>query len=172
MDASTLKTLIRTAFASVEYPGDRCLRGSNEGNEPFEVEQAFAGKRDRDIIDPTFLDQQSTALCFFSDEAFRYFLPAYMIADVDDRLVDVSVAFHLCHGLGDLAKSERVNPRRYGERTWFESARHKFAVFDRAQAAAIVSFLEFKLERDECMRTEIEEALRNYWHLRSAGAPV
>ncbi len=40
----TLKALIREAFADVEYPGDWCLRDSDEGEEPALVEREFTGK--------------------------------------------------------------------------------------------------------------------------------
>ncbi len=172
MDAETVKTLIRDAFSGVEYPGDWCLRGSNEGDEPYLLEKEFADKNDWRSLDPSFLDQApdgySSALSFFSDEAFRFFLPAYLIADIDGRLASATPVFHLTHGLEDRAKTEMVNPRRYGERTWFESASHKFAVFDPAQAAAIVAYLEFRREANEFERVAIDQALENYWRHRTA----
>jgi hypothetical protein len=76
----------------------------------------------------------------------------------------------LTHGLGDAAKSEPVNPRRYGARTWFESASHKLAVFDRAQAAAVVAYLEYKRDREDCDREAIEQALANFWRGKARGA--
>ncbi len=159
MNAEAMKALIRQAFSGMEYPGDWCLRGSNEGDEPYLLEKEFTGKNDWRSLDPAFLDQApkgySSALSFFSDEAFRFYMPAYLIADIDGHLADTRPAFHLSHGLGDQAKTEKVNPRRYGERTWFESACHKFAMFDRAQAAAIVAYLEFKRESDEFERMAI-----------------
>jgi hypothetical protein len=70
-DKEKIKDQIRTAFATVEYPGDSCLRGSNEGDEPFLVEQDFKGKTDWRTLDPEFIDQApdgfSSALSFFSD---------------------------------------------------------------------------------------------------------
>ena len=33
LDRETIKAEIREAFASLEYPGDWCLRGSNEGQD-------------------------------------------------------------------------------------------------------------------------------------------
>lgn len=60
--------------------------------------------------------------------------------------------------------------RRYGERTWFEDASHKLAVFDKAQAAAIVAYLDFKREADEFERETIDQALANFWRRRAAGA--
>lgn len=92
-----------------------------------------------------------------------------MIADIDGRLESANPVFYLTHGLTDSARSEKVNPRRYGERTWFESASHKMAVFDQAQAAAIVAYLEFKREADEFERESIDQALANFWRRRAAG---
>ena len=70
------------AFAAVEYPGDWCLRDSNEGDEPHLLEKEFAGKCDWRTLDPAFLDRApggyASALSFFSDEAFRFYLPAYI----------------------------------------------------------------------------------------------
>ena len=66
---------------------------------------------------------------------------------------------------------ETPNPRRYGERTWFEHARHKFAMFNAREVAAIVSYLRYKLTTDEVTgyeKTRINEALENYWTARAA----
>jgi hypothetical protein len=174
VDAEAAKAMIRSAFAGVEYPGDWCLRGSNEGDEPYLLEQEFKGKTDWSTLDPVFLDRApdgyATALSFFSDEAFRFYLPAYLIADIDGRLKSTHPVFHLTHGLTDSGGEVKVNPRRYGERTWFEEASHKLAVFDKAQAAAIVAFLEFKSEADEFERENIRQALANFWRRRATAA--
>ena len=142
-DKEHIKALIRNAFAATEYPGDWCLRGSSEGEEPFLLEREFRGKSDRWSLDPAFLDQApdgfATALCFFSDEAFRFYLPAYLLADLDGHLRSANPVFNLCHGLDDSSRNKRINPRRYRERTWFEDCCHRFAMFTREQAAAIVA---------------------------------
>ena len=171
IDKESIIALITEVFAAVEYPGDWCLRGGNEGDEPLLVEQEFKGKTDWRILDPAFLDQApggyASALSFFSDEAFHFFLPAYMIADIRGQLDRPNPVFHLTHGLDDSSCTERVNPRRYGERTWFEEARHKFAMFTREEATAIVAYLTFKRDRNEFERREIDEALKNYWRARA-----
>ena len=165
--AEAVKAAIRGAFAEVEYPGDWCLRGGNEGEEPYLLEADFKGKSDWTTLDPAFIDRApdgyGTALSFFSDEAFRFYLPAYLIADIDGRLAQHDPSFQLTHGLDDASRNARVNPRRYGERTWFEQSRHKFAMFTHAQAAAIVAYLKLRRDRDEASRAAIEQALRNYW---------
>jgi hypothetical protein len=172
MQSDEIKELIGRAFATVERPGDWALRGSNEGDEPYRVEQEFRGKDDWRALDPAFLDQApgglSSALSFFSDEAFRYFLPAYLVADLEGKLESVDPVFHLCHGLDDASRAEKVNLRRYGERTWLDEKRHKFAVFTREEATAIVAFLRYRAEHDEVSRDQIREAIRNYWGERTA----
>ncbi|MDR1350534.1 MAG: hypothetical protein LBJ59_07140, partial [Zoogloeaceae bacterium] len=173
-DAEEIKAASRGAYAEVEYPGDWCLRGSNEGNEPYLLEQEFKGKTDWRALDAAFLDRVpdgfASALSFFSDEAFRFYLPAYLIADIDGQLDSSNPVFHLTYGLTDSARTERTNPRRYGARTWFEDASHKLAIFNKAQAAAIVAYLEFKHEADEFAQENIDQALANFWRRRASKA--
>ncbi len=172
-DPKAVKSQIRAAFSEVPFPGDWCLSGSNEGNEPILLEQEFKGKSDWRTLDPEFIDEApagyATALCFFSDEAFRFYLPAYLIADIDGRLGCHDPLFHLTHGLTDKDRGRRVNPLRYGDRTWFEEQQHKFAVFNPAQAMAIIAYLRLKREIDELQRDAIDQALANYWLRRTGG---
>ena len=112
-DKETVKQQIRAAFTRVEYPGDWCLRGSNEGDEPLWVERDFKGKTDWRTLEPGFIDQSpdglASALSFFSDEAFHFYLPAYLIADLDGNLERSDPVFHLTHGLGAASRRERIN---------------------------------------------------------------
>jgi Family of unknown function (DUF6714) len=173
-DSEALKAQIRKAFADVDYPGDWCLRRSDEGIEPYSLEEEFRGKRDKEALDAEFVDMApdglSSALSFFSDEAFRFYLPAYLIADIDGKLQRVDPIFFLLHGLDESTSKERVNPARYGDRTWFDVARYKFAMFTRDQARAIFAYLRFGWQKEVCpeSRKEISEALRNYWLERAA----
>jgi hypothetical protein len=165
--ADTVKAQIVAAFAHVEYPGDWCLRDSNEGDEPYLLEQEFKGKTDWRILDAEFIDQApsgfGSALSFFSDEAFHFYLPAYLIADIDGLLERTNPSFHLCLGLDDESRNERINPRRYGERTWLDEAKYKFSIFNDAEATAIVSYMTFIREHDEFNQQLIDQALKNYW---------
>ncbi|HVT41171.1 MAG TPA: DUF6714 family protein [Gemmatimonadaceae bacterium] len=171
MDREALKELIRQAFANVERPGNWALRGGNEGDEPFLVEQEFSDKSDWRALDPAFLEQApsgySSALSFFSDEAFRYFLPAYLIADLDGALDRADPLFHLTHGLSDAVRNTKLNERRFGDRTWFDARQHQFSVFSAWEAKAIVEYLRYKLDVVEFNREEITGALSNYWLARA-----
>lgn len=170
--AQRVKAAIVAAFSNVEYPGDACLRGSNQGDEPYLLEDEFRGKADWKSLDAAFLDRApdgfGTALSFFSDEAFRFYLPAYLIADIDGKLQQHDPTFQLTHGLDDATREQKVNPRRYGDRTWLDAQRHRFSTFSKEQAAAIVEYLLLRRERDAIDEPAIDQALRNYWNGRIA----
>lgn len=170
----TVKAQIREAFAASHYPGDHRLRGSDEGYEPFDLEREFRGRRDWQSLSPDFIDRApkglATALTFFSHEAFRFYLPAYLIADIDGRLESSDPVFHLIHGLERSSANETVNPRRFGNKTWREYATQRFAGFTAKQVAAIVAYLTFKRDLNNTAastRREIDDALRGYWHKRA-----
>jgi hypothetical protein len=161
---------IAAAFARVPYPGDHCLRNSGEGDEPHLLEEEFKGKSDWRTLDSKFLDQApdgyATALSFFTHEAFRFYLPAYLIADLRGQLQRADPVFYLTHGLDESSRAVLINPNRYGEQTWLDYARERFAAITRDQAQAIVSYLKWKRDTDSFGRTNIEEALDSYWSAR------
>ena len=164
---SELKEKITKAFANVEFPGDKDLRGSSLGDEPFLLEEDFRGKADWKSLSPEFLDQApdgySSALSFFSDKAFRFYIPAYMIADVNKLLSRADPEFHLWHGLTDDTKDEVINERLYGRETWFDYQKRKFSLFDPLQADAVIAFLRYCHPNSP---EQIEQALNNYWMVR------
>lgn len=126
MSPEDVKNQIAHAFADGEYPGDQRLAGSIEGDEPALLASEFRGKTDWRALDAAFLDAApdgfSSALSFYSDEALRFYLPAYLLASIDERLESVEPVFHLIRGLTNASRDELVNPRRYGDRTWFRCA--------------------------------------------------
>lgn len=170
MGPAGLEDVIAAAFAGVEHPGDGCLLRGVEGEEPHLVQLAFAGKTDWRGLEASFLDQApdgySSALNFLSEAAFRFYLPAYLIADIGGGLSSVDPVFHLTFGLTDAERLTPVNPLRYGKKTWFEATSERLDGFDPTQAAAVVAYLQFASARDEFHRARIEEALRNYWQAR------
>lgn len=162
-----LKTLICTAFEDAVYPGDHRLRGSDEGVEPYLLENAFRGKRNWRALDPAFIDQApdgfASALSFFSNEAFRFYLPAYLIADIDSVLAHQSPVFHLTRGIDESSRAELINPRRYGNRTWFEHARDRFALFSNRESTAIVEYLRHR------GAMAVSNHIPDAWRTRNAG---
>ena len=188
-DKQQVIEMIQQAFQETEHPGDAFLQGSYEGCEPAEVTAPFKGVTHWTQVDSSILDPNYTALSFFSDGGFRHFLPAYLIADVNDQLQTADPAFHLTSGFYDrtvkvpacshtfdksIGKSGFVNPRRYGAMTWHDYARSKLAVFTREEAGAIVAYLEWKRDSDTfgIDREEIEAALEDFWRPRAKAAPT
>lgn len=188
-DKQNVIKLVEQAFRETEHPGDAFLQGSDEGCEPAESTAPFKGVTHWTQIDPSILDPNYTALSFFSDGAFRHFLPAFLIADLHGLLQTADPVFHLTNGFHDrsvtvpagsrafekvIGKSGFVNPRRYGAMTWHDYARAKLAVFTREEAAAVVAYLEWRQAQDEsgCDREEIDAALDSFWRLRAREAPT
>jgi len=181
--------LIEKAFGATPYPGDAFLQGSFEGCEPYDEVGAFVGKTDWSKLDSTMLDHHYCALSFFSEGGFRFFLPAYLIADLREELLTADPLFHLCHGFATVSAGVPVgpqtfrrnsggktllNPRRYGAMTWSDSARHRLSVFTREEAKAIVAYMIYKRERDSAGpdRARIDSALNEFWFDRAESAPT
>ena len=187
-DKAQVAKIIREAFHETSHPGDAFLQGSMEGCEPGEAVAPFKGLAGWQDADPSTLDSSYTALSFFSEGAFRYFLPAFLIADLEERLQTADPVFHLTHGFSDnvvklpigervyektIGRSEFVNPRRYGAITWQDYARCRLSVFTREEARAIVAYLEYKRDTDSrgLNAGDINVALDTFWLKRAAHAP-
>ena len=180
---------IRQAFHDTEHPGDAFVQGSHEGCEPGESVAPFIGVADWSQLDPVVLDGSYDALSFFSEGGFRYFLPAYVIADLKDQLHTADPVFHLTNGFIDkvvkipagqriyektIGKSAFINPRRYGAMTWHDHARCRLSVFTREEAGAIVAYLEHKRGADShgLNAEAINAALDSFWRDRAANGPT
>jgi hypothetical protein len=179
---------IRGAFGANHYPGDAFLQGSFDGCEPYDEVGAFVGKTDWSKLDSKMLDGHYCALSFFSECGFRFFLPAYLIADLREELLTADPLFHLWHGFANVSGEVPVgsqtfrrdssgktllNPKRYGAMTWSDHARHRLSVFTREEAKAIVAYMTYKRERDTMgfQKSRIDAALEEFWFDRAANAP-
>ena len=187
-DRETVIEEIHRAFAENEHPGGRFLQGSFEGCEPYDEVGPFERVEDWRSIEAGFLDGHANALSFFSEGGFRYFLPAYLIADPRGQLQTADPLFHLTHGFSDWTtevpagdrtlqmrhgRSAFINPRRYGAMTSYDYARCRLSVFTREEANAIVAYLEFErdLDPDLIDKTAIDAALDSFWLERARSAP-
>jgi hypothetical protein len=175
---------IETGFARTTRPSAPFIAGSREGCEPGESVAPFLDLGDWRGIDPAVLDGHYTALSFFSEGGFRFFLPAYMVADVQGQLMTADPVFHLTHGFHALSVAtpdgvvesggERLlNPQRYGAITWEETARFRLSVFTREEAVAIVAYLSWRRDTDAlgASRAAIQSALERFWLERTRTAP-
>jgi hypothetical protein len=179
---------IHSAFAKTQHPGDRFLQGSFDGSEPYEEIRAFHGKQDWKQLNPQFLDSHHNALHFFSEGGLRFYLPAFLIADLNDELRTADPLFTLIHGLAEeevkitinkrvfirrTGRSALINPRRYGAITYAEYAQMRLSVFTREESQAIVTYLRYKRQSVpvEYTREKIDAALELFWLPRAKQAP-
>jgi hypothetical protein len=187
-DQEAVMAKVRGAFGENEYPGDHFLQGSFEGCEPDDEVGPFQGRSDWQRIGPEFLDAHASALSFFSEAGFRFFLPAYLMADLQGRLKVADPVFHLTHGFSDatvevptrtrvflrtIGKSELLNPRRYGAMTFCDHARYRLSIFTREEAGAIVAYLQYKRDSDPTgfEKELVDAALNSFWLERAQTAP-
>lgn len=170
-DASALVRQVHAAFADVVYPGDDRLSDSM-GDEPDALRHEFRGRDDWTALDIDFLNQApdgwGSALSFFSGEALRFYLPAYLIADLEARLESSDPSYRLCAFVTPIMEDKRL-ANFYGGGTLGEHARREFALFDAAQVKVIVAYLWWKLAQVAYDPT-VEQALENYWLEREADA--
>lgn len=188
-DKENVIEIIRRAFGENAYPGDNFLQDSLEGCEPYEEVGPFKGRSDWSSIESGFLDAHAGALSFFSQAGFRFFLPAYLIADLHGQLKTADPLFHLTQGFSDITveaplkdrvfllrtgKSEFVNPQRYGAMTFHDYARYRLSVFAREEAYAIVAYLKYKRDcaSSVFIKGGIDAALESYWIQRAETAPA
>lgn len=188
-DRQAVIDAIHEAFDHNQYPGDGFLQGSFEGCEPNEEIAPFKGREDWSHIDAELLDVHGIALSFFSEAGLRFFLPAYLLADLRGELATADPLFVLTHGFSDFSvnhqigarvfvrkggKSAFVNPRRYGGMTFYDYARYRLSVFTREEAQAIVAYLRYRRDSDpdDLHRAEIDAALDLFWLERAGDAPL
>src|ERR1700676_1360992 len=184
-EAVISQTLV--AFGDNEYPGDNFLCGSFEGSEAYEETASFKGKTEWRTLESALLDAHHSALSFFSEGAFRFFLPAFLIADLRNKLPVAEPLFPLT-GFGvssaqipvnsrvftrKVGGSTLMNPKRYGAMTFADYARYRLSVFTREEARAIVAYLNYSQETDThgINKAQIVEALSTFWLDRAEHAP-
>jgi hypothetical protein len=188
-DRETAIQKIEAAFAGNEFPGARFLQGSFEGCEPYDEVGPFETLEDWRGIEARFLDGHASALSFFAEAGFRFFVPAYLISDLRGELYTADPLFHLTHGFSDWTsevpagdrtltmkhgRSALLNPRRYGAMTSCDYARYRLSIFTREEAEAIVAYLQFKRDSDpDVIDTKaIDAALDSFWLERARTAPT
>jgi hypothetical protein len=186
VDKYAAAKLILEAFKGNDYPGDAFLLGSRQGCEPFDEVLPFQGKTSWQDLPAKFLDDHAGALHFFSEAGLRFFLPAFLLADLRGELNYADPLFTVTSGFSDVTveiekngrkfliksgKSQLLNPRLYGAATFLDYARHRLSIFTREEAQAIVAYLECKREQHDSDRGRISAALDDFWRDRARIAP-
>jgi hypothetical protein len=134
--ADHLKVEIAEAFAGVAYPGDKNLVYDNSGAhlECAEVAEAFRGKHWREV-ELDLLRHQSAAVFFMTPGAYRFYLPAYLLASID--------RYHEADTMPGSVVFSLTPPREPADEGEF---RKRIGLIDAAQAKAIRGFLAFLRE--------------------------
>jgi hypothetical protein len=121
---TTVAAELRAAFPARRPGRFASLVNSTAGEEPLRVAAAFAEAGDWTALRPEWLDMVpdglGSALSFLSDEAIRFYIPAYLVADLGGGLSRVDPAFALVHGLDEASRGTQMSPR--GEVTWTDFA--------------------------------------------------
>jgi len=161
---------LKRCFPAARPSSLTSLVDSTQGDEPAEIAKAFRDQLDWTTLDADWLDQHYVALSFLSNEALCFYIPAFIAADLAGRLNMANPVFALTHGFAHGVSDEPIHGRR--SKTWGAYAKGRWAPLTRAQAHAIVSYLEWRaasgglsLDRDAIM-----EALAAYWYARAGGA--
>ena len=160
---------IRAAFAATRFPGEDQLTNSF-GDEATDLITDFRDKRTWQALDTDFLNQAplgwGSALSFFSAAALRFYLPAYLIADIEGKLDSADPAVRLCAFVSPQMAKRKISSH-HGGGTLGAHARAEFAVFTTEEVNAIVAYLWWNLEADG-YNPMVEQALEHYWLAREA----
>lgn len=157
--AKAVAVLIRQAFKDTPAPAPDDMSRSVQGDEPYEYAVEFRGKRWSDLS-VAFLSFHSAALSFFSDAAFRYFIPAFMLADLSGAEWNGDPVFALTHGL---AKEDAEKEDTFD---WAAIAKRRFAPFSADERQAVAAYLEHAGRQYSNGDPRITEALASYWAAR------
>lgn len=122
---------------------------------------------------PVLLNYCYAAPSFMSPEAFRYFLPAYLTADLMGDQGNCDPILELTNGLSDEHDVQELLGALAGPLTagfdWRAHAEAKLASFSAAEREVIVAYLRRRAETDEFSRPDILGALESYWLPSLAG---
>jgi hypothetical protein len=163
LNRDAVRRRIVAAFAAARYPGDDNI-GYDKTGEHLECKQVadyFRGTRWQDV-DLAFLRKYgeradaSACLTFMSPEAFRYYLPAFLLVvaesfDEADLLVQTVVS--------------SITPRRdQSNRALVEFVRKRLEGFTSEQREAIRLFLEYmkREHAQEYLFGELDTALEHW----------
>lgn len=154
-----LKREIEAAFADVPYPGDEHIAYSNIDADGSKLAAAFKGKPWKEL---TAHDLHWHEMAFLSREGLHYYLPAYLLASLEDHSGTLFEDIRPFTVYG-LTLMDEDSPR---SRRLRESQSKEFEIFTSAQKRAIRSFLEYARDAwaDEFTAEDSpKKALDRYW---------
>jgi len=149
-DKDRVLNLVRNAFRGVVL-GDGVGLRQGQGLDDYADEHTLAAYRALDekenwsAISVSDLDRCYSSLSFFDADGMRFHLPAYLIADLEERLQTAEILFHLIH--------------------FAHGAESRFETLSPIQRECVRQFLLFRLSdhHRDFAHSLIEAALRDYW---------
>jgi hypothetical protein len=129
MTSSELKEFIKTSFSATPYPN-----GKLTNTEFDEGVSAYFEGRSWQSFEPKELRKYCAAISLFEAEAFRYFLPAFILAELNDHAVSDVIGQFIVYAFG--------KPKDY----WVETYEQRLAVFSYSEKCAVLEFLDYMQE--------------------------
>lgn len=154
-----IERTIREAFEDVPWPRGEPMTLPPSDARTESLEKIFAGRHWRDMT-PDTLKNQQVYLFLFSPAWRRFYLPAYLLQEVD-RIAEERSSWHtVVHAL--------CPPEEKG---WFE---REYDVYAPVERRAIVGFLEYARDNNQDHETTLtylcQTALATYWQRESASS--
>lgn len=147
---------IRFAFAETPPPGNvQLTSGPDLDLDDSEVELVFAGA-DWRTLHPDLLSRYYCAYHQFQGVAFRYFCPAFLIAEILGPVLDANFYTTGCamYTLVDLGNQD----------TDFEEDRaFRYAEFTERERKGIAAYMRYYKGDDEERANAIEKDIKNFW---------
>lgn len=149
LNATELAQLIKGTFIWAEMPEKGDIVSSNDA-ESLTTEAAFCGKPWQSVSFP-FLIANKESIFFLAPKAYRYYLPAYMLASLND--------FHAADTLPDnIIFSITINQNDTDEIKNLRYSRLKTFTFD--ELVVIVEFLDVLKHSGDIIIEEMNQALK------------
>jgi hypothetical protein len=145
---------VRAAFADAIHPGDDRIAYDPDDWESAELAQAFRGKHWSEL---SHEELQYHSPSFLSSEGFRYYLPAYLLAALDDYGNRMPMIVY------GLTPHDESSPEERELRDW---QLERFEGLTTAQKRAVRAFLEYARDEASHYFSQGESpriALERYW---------
>ncbi len=156
LKSEELQQRVKSAFALATYPGDDQLVVVTGGAhlECEQIRAAFQGKRWQHLP-LKFLRYHASSLSFLTPEAFRYYLPAFLLAALQSYKKADMVPFSLVFHLTPPAEGDP-------ERSRFDQV---VTGLTQEQKVVIATFLQYMLEEHagDFPLGDVQTALERYW---------
>jgi len=156
-----LKDEIEGAFRDMPYPGDDNI-AANKRDECEEGLAAFKGKHWKDITFEFLVPNLKSSATFFTPEAYRFYLPAYLMVVAEYYFESDALSVNI---IKDLVLPDEGKYEKWKRNC--DEFYERFEPLNTEQKRAIKSFLEFTIDmymyRDATLCNDNILALERYW---------